>query len=821
MTTQCPKCKEENTDAARFCSNCATPLLFSEEPVPTQTLEVPKEELTTGYTFAGRYQIIEELGRGGMGKVYKVLDKEVKAKIALKLIKPEIASDKKTIERFRNELKTARDIAHKNVCHMYDLNKEEGSYYITMEYVSGEDLKSLVRRVKRFDIGTAISIAKQICDGLAEAHTLGVVHRDLKPNNIMIDRGGNAKIMDFGIARAVKGKSITGSGVMIGTPQYMSPEQVEGKEVDPRSDIYSLGIILYEMLTARVPFEGDTPLTVGVKQKTEIPKDPKDFNERIPDDLNQLILKCLKKEKENRYQSAKELKSDLEKLEQGLPTTERAEPKTKPLTSREITVRFNLKKLMLPILIAVALLMSVLLILFILPTKKATSIAILPFEDLSPQKDQGSLCEGLASSIIKLLTQLENLRVPPRGSSFSFKDKDKNYKDIASKLDVKFILDGTLHKEGDSIRLYAEITDVNSNSAIWSEQYNREMSDIFTVQDEIARQIVEKLKIKLLGDKEDQVFKRYTENSKAFELYSQGTYLVDRRGADRMAKAIECFKAAIAEDSDYALAYAGLADAFVHQGELGYRISSEAYQEAKTYALRALELDSSLAEAHNTLGIFYHQYDWEWEKAEEEFKKAIELNPNYAYAHMEYGEFLTRQSRFEEARHEMKRAVELNPHSLTTLAIANGWFNIQAQRYDEAIEQMQKVLQMDPDNGYGKSYLRAAQINKGNYEEALAHFERINDSHSIAYIKALEGSFKEAEDYIAFVKNSNDPDFRSYEVARLYFLQGKNDEGFLWLERALKSKQRRMCYIGIDQDFDSVRSDPHFQEILKKIGLDK
>ena len=349
MPNNCPKCNASNPDTVKFCGECGTPLLSHSDIDVTETMETPKGELTSGMIFAGRYQIIDKLGKGGMGQVYRVLDKKLNEEIALKVIKPEIAIDKNTVERFSNELKIARKIGHKNVAKMFDLNEEKGTHFITMEYVRGEDLKKLIRKMGQLSVGQAIPIAAQICEGLAEAHRLGIVHRDLKPQNVMVDEEGNARIMDFGIARSIETKGITGAGVMIGTPEYMSPEQVEGKEVDQRSDIYSLGIILYEMVTGRVPFEGDTPFTIGVKHKSEKPKDPKELNAQIPDDVNNVILRCLEKERENRHQSAGELQRELVNIQKGIPTAEKIKPQKKPLTSKEITVTFGLKKAHAPI----------------------------------------------------------------------------------------------------------------------------------------------------------------------------------------------------------------------------------------------------------------------------------------------------------------------------------------------------------------------------------------------------------------------------------------------------------------------------------------
>ena len=408
MSTECPNCHTINTSDSRFCKNCASPLSPPEEILasPTRTLETPVKELTRGTTFAGRYEFIEVLGRGGMGKVYKVFDKKINDEVAIKILKPEISDDEKIIERFSNELKLARKIIHKNVGRMYDINEEDGTHFITMEYVPGEDLKSFIRRVGHLPAGKSISIAKQVCEGLIEAHRLGVIHRDLKPSNIMIDLEGNARIMDFGIARSLKTKGLTSTGVMVGTPEYMSPEQVEGKEIDRRSDIYSLGVILFEMLTGKAPFSGETPYSIAFKHKTEPPPDPKELNLQIPQKLSQVILKCMEKDKEERYQKVEELFSDLTQTEKGIPTTERVVPKKKPSTLKAKRVSIGSKKVLIPVLVVVFLAILVAAALWVfrggepLHVAEPISVMVVDFQNLTGESVfDGALEQALCARL--------------------------------------------------------------------------------------------------------------------------------------------------------------------------------------------------------------------------------------------------------------------------------------------------------------------------------------------------------------------------------------------------------------------------------------
>ncbi len=824
MSVKCPTCQTENPDTQRFCGDCGTELPDSEEiAILTQTIETPKEELTTGSTFARRYQIIEELGKGGMGKVYKANDIDIKEKVAIKLIKPEISTDKNTIERFQNELKFARKIRHKNVCQMYDLNREEGTYYISMEYVEGENLRNMIRMSGQLGIGTAISVAKQVCAGLAEAHKLGVIHRDLKPSNIMIDREGIVRIMDFGIARSLKERGITGAGVLIGTPEYMSPEQVEGKETDRRSDIYSLGVILYEMLTGRVPFDGDSALTVAVKQKTERPKDPREFNTQISEDLSSLIMQCLEKDKENRYQTAEELRSKLENFEKSIPTTDRTALLKKPLTSKEITVTFRAKRALIPALFIIVIMLVGLFLWHPwsrfkpAPSNMDTpSIAVLPFEDLSPQKDQGYLCAGLAESLINALSKIQDLRVPARTSSFSFQGQDQIIRDIGEKLDVKTVLTGSLQRAGNTIRITTQLVNAEDESLLWSEQYNRELDDVFGIQDEISSSIVETLKVKLVAGERAELTKRDTTSAEAYQLYLHGRYFRWIENVANFLKARNYFEQAVERDPNYSSAYAGLADTYMLLGLFSAMPRDEAAQQAKKAARRALELDANSSEAHTSMGVILEVFEWDWPGAEREFKKAIDLNPNFFDAHYEYGFHLARLRKLGEAEAELKRALRIDPLSVRGHQIL-GWIYRVSGNEEKADEYKRKGDELNPQPDFDEDAVERAQrlidrdgrLPQHLRQFSIAYFESGQKAKARKLLDELERLFEESD-----VGNI------AYQVAYVYRYYDDRNQALIWLERSYEKRDPLLVSLNIISYFDPLREDPRFKAILVKMGLE-
>jgi len=771
---KCPKCQTDNTDTARFCSDCGTSLSVSGDAQAsiTKTIETPREELTTGSTFAGRYQIIEVLGQGGMGKVYKAVDTRINEKIALKLIKPEISSDKMTLERFGNELKLARKIAHKNVGKMFDINEEEGTHYITMEYVSGQDLKGLIRQSGQLAIGTTISIAKQICEGLSEAHKVGVVHRDLKPNNIMIDREGEVRIMDFGIARSLKDKGITGAGVMIGTPEYMSPEQVEGKEVDQRSDIYSLGIMLYEMVTGRVPFEGDTPFTVGVKQKSEFPQNPKELNTQIPDDLNNVILTCLEKDKEKRYQNAGEVRSELENIEKGIPTTEKIVSERKPLTSREITVQFSLKKFFIPAVVIIAVVIFALILWRVLPRKKAAphatsgkpSLAIMYFQNNTGDESQDIWRDGLSRMLIADLSQSKYIKVLPDDRLYGILSQlnllevnnysTEDLREVATRGGSTHILKGILTRAGDSFRVNTTLQESSTMEIIGSEMVEGEgEGSLHTMVDELTRRIKESFKLseeEIASDYDKDISKITTSSPEAFKYYVEG------------------FK---------------------------YNSTGD-YRRCINYMERVVEIDPEFGLAYNLMGTAYANLGYP-SKGREFRKKALE--------------FLDRLS-------DRERYI-----------IEARFFSGSEKTYDKAIEAFKELLQLYPDDLRGNRMLGYVYSYSEQWDKAIKQFEvniRKKDEFSgpytySAHVYRAKGMYEKAREILEdYLNNFLDNAVIRGSLAWGYLCQGKYDLALIEVDKGLSINPNYYPNSRLKGDIyhcrgDLIEAEKEYQKLLE------
>jgi serine/threonine protein kinase/Flp pilus assembly protein TadD len=762
----------------------------------TETIESPKEELTTGVTFAGRYQIIEELGRGGMGRVYKALDTEVNEKIALKLIKPEIAAHKKTIERFRNELKFARKIRHKNVCQMYDLSKEGGNYYITMEYVSGDDLKGMIRRMGRFSAGQAITIAKQVCEGLTEAHKLGVVHRDLKPQNIMIDQDGNARIMDFGIARSMEGKSITGAGVMIGTPDYMSPEQVDGKETDQRSDIYSLGIILYEMVTGQTPFEGDTPFTIGVKHKSEVPKNPKELNPQIPDDLGRVILKCLEKDMDQRYSNSPELCSDLSAIEQGFPTTEKIIPKKKSLTSREITVQLSPRKIFVPGLIVIGIIIAAIVIWQLLPKKEIVhsppsgkpSLAIMYFKNNTGDDGLDHWQTMLSNLLIADLTQSKHIRVLSEDKLLNIlaqlnQENVQTYssdvlKQVAVQGQVNHILTGAYAKAGDQFRINVILQDASTLEHIDSESISGTgEQSIFSMVDELTRRIKSNFQLspdQIATDIDKDIGVVTTSSPEAYKYYVEGIRY-DIKGDYK--KVIEYMEKAVEIDPEFASAYLAMGWSY---GNLNL------FTEEKIALQKALELSDRLSdrERYNIEGQFYMvQSEKTWDKAFEAFEKLMELYPdditgNNALAIL-YGRIGDRKKAIE----HYKVCIDNKTEDVVVYTNLAGTYRSEGL-FNNAIEILESYINKIKDSDFIRRNLALTYRLLGKYDLALAEADRAlvfnpdswQNIRSKGDIYLYMDDFEKAELEYKKLSEREEPLDHAWGFGRLhdlYLLQGK------------------------------------------------
>jgi serine/threonine protein kinase/tetratricopeptide (TPR) repeat protein len=755
----CPRCQSDNPEETRFCGRCGAALASSGSPAVslTQIMAEPVlSGLAAGQTFAGRYQVIEDLGQGGMGHVYKVYDTEVREKMALKILNPEIASDERTIERFRGELRLARTIAHRNVCRMYDLGREGATYFITMEYVPGEDLKGLMHRIGALPVGKALSLARQIGEGLAEAHRAGVIHRDLKPQNIMIDRDGNARIMDFGIARSVKSKGITGANVLIGTPEYMSPEQVDGREAGPRSDLYSLGVVLFEMLTGRLPFEGETPLSVAVKQKSEAPPNPRTFNAHIPEDLARLILQCLEKTPEKRPSSAVELAARMAEIAAVLPASNTTLPLRRPATSKTFTVRLPSKKVWVPALVLMVLLGAFLAWQF-LPGGEANrrSIAVMGFKNQTGDAAFDYLQETIPNLLVTSLEQSGRFRVTTwqelkdllrrSGKEASAAFDDEVGFEICRQAGIETLAVGFFTKAGDSFVTDVKIFEAATKRALKTTQARGEgpASILKSQIDEISRSIIRgrglaALKIEKAPPKIVDV------TTSSLEAYS--AYLRGRDEYDRFftADARRSFEKAIALDPDFAVAHLYLARAFSALGDK--KAQEEALERARRLAARASEKERLYIEASYAGSI-------KRDASEQRriLEELVSRYPGEKDAQCNLAVSYSTAREFPRALESFDKALALDPDFGRALNQA-AYTYLKMGQPAKAVPYLERYAALKPDDPAPRDSLAEMLMRTGRLDDAIAKYKEVLAAYpdfylswkNLAYVYALQEKYPEA-----------------------------------------------------------------------------
>ncbi|OGC93681.1 MAG: hypothetical protein A2W25_06170 [candidate division Zixibacteria bacterium RBG_16_53_22] len=734
------------------------------------------------------YRIQGLVGHGGLGEVYLAEDLNLKRQAALKLFR--LTSDSKcdpesTIEI---EAQTAASLNHPNIVTIYEIFNYQGYPVISMEYVRGRRLSSLIKE-SNLSFNQILDFAIQLCCGLSAAHKAGIIHRDIKPDNIMVTTGDQIKIMDFGLAVRLNIACPERQESIAGTYSYMSPEQARGEEVDARSDLFSTGIVLYEMTTGQLPFKDAHQAAILYSIINEHPPPIMTFVLNAPDGFQQILDKALRKDPASRYQSADEITADLKLLRENIDKIEHEAA-------------------------AVA-------------EKLIPSIAVLPFRDMSPQRSQEYFGEGIAEEIINGLAKMKGIRVVARTSSFTFKDSSFDIKEVGRKLAVQSILEGSVRYFDNRMRITAQLIDAESGYHIWSERYDRVMGDMFAIQEEIALSIADKLEVKMEDDNTWQKVKCPTGNLDAYCLYLKGRYFWNMRTAESLGKAISYFERAIELDNEYASAYTGLSDAFRALPDYAECDPNEAYEKAKRMAIRAIEIDDTLAEAHASLAVVLN-YGFDWAGAKREFQKAIDLNPEYATAHHWYALYFMYKAQFSEAIAEIRKALSLDPLSLA-INRDLGTIYYYSGRYDEAIDALQKTVELDSNFSLVHELLGRVYLEKDMHEAALKEFHQEKNSNlnrrpvldawiGIAFTKM--GRNENAEDLLKnLLEKSASAYISPYSLSLMCFVLGNEEQGFRWLEKAWQMRDSWLCEINVEPVFDNVRLKPQFVRMLTRLGI--
>ena len=765
-----------------------------------------------------------------MGVVYKAQDTKLDRFVALKFLPPHVSVNEETKARFMQEAKAAAALNHAHICTIHGIEEVGTQMFIVMECIEGGTLREKLPFLK---VNDALSIAIQIGEALQEAHSKGIVHRDIKADNVMLTSKGQAKVMDFGLAKLKGSLKLTKTSSTVGTLAYMSPEQIQGGEVDVRSDIFSFGVLFFEMLAGKTPFRGEHEAAMVYSIVNEQPESVHKYRKDISVEIDRIIHRALEKDPEDRYQSVADVVSEL-RLEQ--KNTARVTRPSAPNALADVLVEAqpvvrSKKRIVLFSALGVGVL-AVALVGYLLTGRHQAidSLAVLPFENVGADPTTEYLSDGITESLINTLSQLSNLTVMSKSSVFHYKGKETDPQKAGKELGVKAVLVGRVVQRGDNLQISTELVDVSNNSHIWGEQYSKKLSDILTVQQEISKEISRQLSIKLVGEDEQRLAKRSTENTEAYQLYLRGRFHWNKRKADDLQKAVDYFNQAIAKDPGYALAYAGLASVYAIFPEYSGLLAKDFIQKTEMAVRKALELDATLGEPHAALGLVRHTYQWDWEGAEKEYRRAIELDPTSPTTHHWYSICLRQQGKFEEALSEIRRAHELDPLSLIiSTNVGEALFHV--QRDDLAKEQFDKTLELDPTFPLVHMDLGTWYVRQGKYDEAISEIQKVgkilgtNSPYgmgNLGYIYAKAGRKEEAISTLNQLLDVSKQGYAmSVQVASVYAGLGDKDKAFEWLGKGYHEQNRYLADLKTTFVWEDLRSDPRYMALLKKIGLAK
>ncbi len=780
----------------------------------------------------GSYQILRHLGTGGMGDVYLAQDSRLGRSVALKLLPDYFTADKDRVQRFQREARAASALSHPNVATIYEIGEADGVSYIAMEYVEGQ---TLAARISGRPLGTEQikSIVIQVADALDEAHTKGIVHRDIKSANVMITRRDQVKVLDFGLAKIqqpeqstpgsdVSTQAKTEPGIVMGTVAYMSPEQALGRDVDHRTDIFSLGIVMYEMVTGRLPFSGASTSETIDKIVHAQPEAIARFNYNVPGELERITRKCLEKDPGRRYQSAREIVIDLKNLDRSL---ESGPLPAEPSGIGRLTHQWWFTRVVFALVLVVA---SVALYGTMIHSEAIDSIAVLPFLNVNGDPETEYLSDGLAESLIRSLSELPTInKVIALGSVLRYKGQNVDPQQVGQELNVKAVMMGRVLKEDERVSIFAELVGIEDNKHLWGEQYSLHYSDILAIQEDISNHILEKLRVELTGEAHQRFTKRPTENTEAYQHYLRGRYHWNKRTADGFAKAIKEFTEAVNQDPAYAAAWAGLADTYVTLGFWGSSPPRDVMPKAKAAAKRALDSDETVADAHLSMGLVHALYDWDWIPAEQYLKRAIALNPGNVQARYVYANvYLAPKGFHNEAMAEMKRAKELDPVSLLVNSYT-GWHYYLARQYHKAVGQYQEALDIGPHYlahfGLGRAYEQQARPDAaiGEFQKAVGTSGGSSLAlSSLGHAYALSGRRVEAQKILDQLIQQRQQSYVTPErIALLYLGLGQKEQALDWLQTAYEERASWLVFLNVDPIYDSLRSEPRFQDLLQRMRL--